>query len=195
MSWPGTMIGAAIPNQAAAMQAVMFGGFLLVFMLSGLMFPLANVPVGLRWISHFVWARYYIEIVRDVFLQGEQEYSRHNFEFSDVDMLLAQFKMAEMDAELDVFQVFVDHCVAEHNAGRLNANLAAKAKMVGSELEWRMADLGLQLHGGWGYMQEYEISSIFTNARMSRIYAGSSEIMRYIIGRDVFSQKYQSILA
>ncbi len=66
----GTMIGAAIPNQAAAMQAVMFGGFLLVFMLSGLMFPLANVPIALRWISNFVWARYYIEIVRDMFLQG-----------------------------------------------------------------------------------------------------------------------------
>jgi ABC-2 type transport system permease protein len=66
----GTMVGAAIPNQAAAMQMVMFGGFLLVFMLSGLMFPLANVPVGLRWISNFVWARYYIEVVRDVFLQG-----------------------------------------------------------------------------------------------------------------------------
>jgi ABC-2 type transport system permease protein len=66
----GTLVGAAIPNQAAAMQAVMFGGFLLVFMLSGLMFPLSNVPAGLRWISNFVWARYYIEIVRDVFLQG-----------------------------------------------------------------------------------------------------------------------------
>jgi acyl-CoA dehydrogenase len=105
-----------------------------------------------------------------------------------------QFRMAEMDAELDILQVYVDHCVAEHNAGRLDANLAAKAKMVGSEIEWRMADLGLQLHGGWGYMQEYEISSIFTNARMSRIYAGSSEIMRYIIGRDVFSQKYHSML-
>jgi ABC-2 type transport system permease protein len=66
----GTMIGAAIPNQAAAMQAVMFGGFLLVFMLSGLMFPLTNVPIGLRWISNIVWARYYIEIVRDLFMQG-----------------------------------------------------------------------------------------------------------------------------
>jgi ABC-2 type transport system permease protein len=66
----GTMVGAAIPNQAAAMQAVMFGGFLLVFMLSGLMFPLSNVPVGLRWLSNLVWARYYIEIVRDMFLQG-----------------------------------------------------------------------------------------------------------------------------
>jgi ABC-2 type transport system permease protein len=66
----GTLIGAAIPNQAAALQAVMFGGFLLVFMLSGLMFPLANVPVALRWIADVVWARYYIEIVRDLFLQG-----------------------------------------------------------------------------------------------------------------------------
>ena len=105
-----------------------------------------------------------------------------------------QFRMAEMDAELDMLQVYVDHLVAEHNAGRLTANMAAKAKMIGSEIEWRMADLGLQLHGGAGYMQEYEISRIFTDARMSRIYAGSSEIMRYIIGRDVFSDKYTSIL-
>lgn len=66
----GTMVGAAIPNQAAAMQAVMFGGFLLVFMLSGLLFPLSNIPPSLRWLSNLVWARYYIEIVRDAFLQG-----------------------------------------------------------------------------------------------------------------------------
>src|SRR5262245_4956411 len=66
----GTLIGAAIPNQMAAMQAVMFGGFLLVFMLSGLLFPLSNVPDGLRWLSWLVWARYYIEVVRDAFLQG-----------------------------------------------------------------------------------------------------------------------------
>lgn len=66
----GIMIGAAIPNQAAAMQAVMFGGFLLVFMLSGMMFPLSNIPSGLRWLSNLVWSRYYIEVVRDVFLQG-----------------------------------------------------------------------------------------------------------------------------
>ena len=105
-----------------------------------------------------------------------------------------QFKMAEMDAELDMLQVFVDHCVSEHNAGRLTANMAAKAKMLGSEIEWRMADLGLQLHGGAGYMQEYEISRIFTDDRMSRIYAGSSEVMRYIVGRDVFSDKYSSML-
>ena len=66
----GIMVGAIIPNQAAAMQAVMLGGFLLTFMLSGLMFPLSNVPVQLRWISNFVWSYYYIAIVRDAFLQG-----------------------------------------------------------------------------------------------------------------------------
>ncbi len=66
----GTMIGATIPNQAAAMQAVALGGFLLVFLLSGLMFPIQNIPIGLRWISNFVWGRYYIEIVRDALLQG-----------------------------------------------------------------------------------------------------------------------------
>jgi ABC-2 type transport system permease protein len=66
----GIMIGAAIPNQVAAMQAVMLGGFLLVFMLSGLIFPLSNIPSSLRWMSNLVWARYYIEVVRDAFLQG-----------------------------------------------------------------------------------------------------------------------------
>jgi ABC-2 type transport system permease protein len=64
------MVGAAIPSQAAAMQAVALGGFLLVFLLSGLLFPVENIPASLRWLSHFVWGRYYIEIVRDALLQG-----------------------------------------------------------------------------------------------------------------------------
>ena len=66
----GTMIGAVIPNQAAAMQAVALGGFLLVFMLAGLIFPIQNIPIQIRWISNFVWGRYYIDIVRDFLLQG-----------------------------------------------------------------------------------------------------------------------------
>jgi ABC-2 type transport system permease protein len=66
----GTMVGATIPNQVAAMQVVALGGFLLVFLLSGLIFPIENIPAGLRWISAFVWGRYYIEIVRDALLQG-----------------------------------------------------------------------------------------------------------------------------
>ena len=66
----GTMVGATIPSQVAAMQAVALGGFLLVFLLSGLIFPVENIPAGLRWISNFIWGRYYIEIVRDALLQG-----------------------------------------------------------------------------------------------------------------------------
>ena len=66
----GTMVGARIPNQAAAIQAVALGGFLLVFLLSGLIFPVENIPPGLRWVSNIVWGRYYLEIVRDALLQG-----------------------------------------------------------------------------------------------------------------------------
>ena len=66
----GTMVGATIPSQVAAMQVVALGGFLLVFLLSGLIFPVENIPVGLRWISNFMWGRYYIEVVRDALLQG-----------------------------------------------------------------------------------------------------------------------------
>ena len=66
----GTMVGAAIPDQASAMQAVALFGFLLVFLLAGLVFPVENIPVGVRWISNIVWGRYYIEIVRDALLQG-----------------------------------------------------------------------------------------------------------------------------
>ena len=66
----GSLVGAAIPNQAAAIQAVGLGGFLLAFLLSGLIFPVENIPAGLRWISNLVQARYFIVVVRDAFLQG-----------------------------------------------------------------------------------------------------------------------------
>jgi ABC-2 type transport system permease protein len=66
----GTLLGAAIPSQAASIQAVALGGFLLVFLLSGLIFPVSNIPPQLRWISGIVWGRYYIEIVRDALLEG-----------------------------------------------------------------------------------------------------------------------------
>jgi ABC-2 type transport system permease protein len=66
----GNMIGAAIPSQVAAMQAVATAGFLLVYMLSGLLFPIENIPAAIRWISNIVWGRYYIEVVRDALLAG-----------------------------------------------------------------------------------------------------------------------------
>ncbi len=110
------------------------------------------------------------------------------------DMQNTQFKMAEMDAEIEIIQVYIDHCVELNNLGQLTPNEGAKAKLMASEIEWKMVDLGVQLHGGAGYMAEYEICRMFTDARVNRIYAGTSEIMKLIIGRDVFSDKYSSIL-
>lgn len=105
-----------------------------------------------------------------------------------------QFKMAEMDTEIEVAQVYLDHCVEMHNQGKLTANMGAKLKLLGAEVEWKMMDLGVQLHGGAGYMQEYEICRMFTDARISRIYAGTSEIMKLILGREIFSDDYRSLL-
>lgn len=66
----GVMVGAAIPNQAAAIQAVQFGSFMLSFLLSGLIFPISNIPASIRWISAIIPARYYIEMSRDAFVRG-----------------------------------------------------------------------------------------------------------------------------
>jgi acyl-CoA dehydrogenase len=96
-----------------------------------------------------------------------------------------RFKLAEMRAQLDCLQVFVDHCVLEHNAGRLTPETAAEAKWLASELEGRVTDECLQLHGGAGYMEEYRICRMFADARVSRIYAGTSEIMKEIIARGI----------
>jgi alkylation response protein AidB-like acyl-CoA dehydrogenase len=97
----------------------------------------------------------------------------------------SRFKMAEMRAQLDAVQIFLDHCVMEHNAGRLTVEVAAEAKLLTSELENRVMDDCVQLHGGAGYMDEYRICRMYTDARVSRIYAGTSEIMKEIIGRSL----------
>ena len=108
------------------------------------------------------------------------------------DLQNTQFKLAALEAELDVVQLYLDHCVVEQNAGRLHSNKAAKAKLVSSELQGRVVDECLQLHGGAGYMDEYPISRLYTEARINRIAAGSSEVMKLIIGRDLLKGNYQS---
>ena len=101
-----------------------------------------------------------------------------------------QFKLAEMRTELDLAQCYVDQCVRAFNAGQLTAVDAAKAKLVSSELSIAAADLGVQLHGGAGYMDEYPISRQYTDARITTIYAGSSEVMKIIISRECLSDDY-----
>ena len=96
-----------------------------------------------------------------------------------------RFKMADMRMEIDIAQAFVDQCVVEHDQGNLSADDAAKAKLFTSEMEGRIVDACVQLHGGAGYMDEYPICRMYLNARVSRIYAGSSEVMREIIARSI----------
>ena len=101
------------------------------------------------------------------------------------DFQVNRFKFADMRTEMDVCQAFIDRCVMVHNEGNLTAEDAAKAKLYATELEDRVTDHCVQLHGGAGYMDEYPISRMYTTARVSRIYAGSSEIMREIIARSI----------
>jgi acyl-CoA dehydrogenase len=101
------------------------------------------------------------------------------------DYQVNRFKFADMRMEMDVCQAFIDNCVMAHNDGKLTAEDAAKAKLFATELEDRVTDQCVQLHGGNGYMDEYAVSRMYTAARVSRIYAGSSEIMREIIARSI----------
>ena len=94
-----------------------------------------------------------------------------------------RFKLADMRTRIDAAQVFIDRLVMDHNAGKLTAEVAAEGKLLASELEGWVTDECLQLHGGAGFMDEYPISRMYANARVSRIYAGSSEIMREIVAR------------
>ncbi|WP_116367288.1 acyl-CoA dehydrogenase family protein [Parahaliea mediterranea] len=96
-----------------------------------------------------------------------------------------RFKMAEMRTEIDIAQVYVDHCVTLLNDGRLTGDAAAKIKLFSSELQARVVDECLQFFGGYGYMDEYPISRAYADARITRIFGGTSEVMKEIIARSI----------
>ncbi|MDX6200292.1 MAG: hypothetical protein QOJ79_3443 [Actinomycetota bacterium] len=94
-------------------------------------------------------------------------------------------QLAEMHTEVQVAQTYVDACVLALNAGTLTAPDAAGAKYWTTELQWRVVDRCLQLFGGYGYMEEYPIARIWRDARVQRIYGGTTEIMKEVVGRDL----------
>jgi alkylation response protein AidB-like acyl-CoA dehydrogenase len=96
-----------------------------------------------------------------------------------------KFVLAEIATEIDVAQAFVDRCVDRLNAGELTPADASKAKLHCTELQGRIVDRCLQLHGGYGYMTEYPISRRYADARITRIYGGTSEIMKSVISRSL----------
>ncbi len=94
-----------------------------------------------------------------------------------------QFKLAEMKTDATVARVFVDHCVGLHLGAKLDAATASMAKYWVTDLQNRIVDDGLQLHGGYGYMDEYPIARMFKDARVARIYGGANDIMKMLIAR------------
>ncbi len=96
-----------------------------------------------------------------------------------------RFTLAEMDTEVTIARTFVDRCVELHNDGKLSVADAAKAKWWTTELAKRVVDSCLQLHGGYGYMNEYPIAQAYVDTRISTIYGGTTEIMKEIVGRSL----------
>jgi alkylation response protein AidB-like acyl-CoA dehydrogenase len=96
-----------------------------------------------------------------------------------------RFRLAEMATEIDIAQTYIDRCIEALNEGELTATDAAKAKWWCTELQGRVVDTCLQLHGGYGYLLEYPIARAFADARVTRIYGGTTEIMKEFIGRSL----------
>jgi alkylation response protein AidB-like acyl-CoA dehydrogenase len=96
-----------------------------------------------------------------------------------------KFQLASARTELDVTAAWLDRCIRDHLVGSLGAVAAAKAKYWATEVQGRVVDLGVQLFGGYGYMAESEIAQLWADARVTRIFAGTSEIMREVIGRSL----------
>ncbi|MFD5188690.1 acyl-CoA dehydrogenase family protein [Streptomyces sp. NPDC058357] len=98
-----------------------------------------------------------------------------------------RFEIAEMATECAITRAFLDRCIVDHSDGTLDAVHASMAKWWATELQKRVADRCLQLHGGYGYMTEYPIARAFTDGRIQTIYGGTTEIMKEIIGRSLLA--------
>ena len=97
----------------------------------------------------------------------------------------SRFVLAEIATEVEIAEVFLDRCIEALNDGELTAEEAAMAKWWTTELQKRVVDSCVQLHGGYGYMLEYPIARAFLDARIQTIYGGTTEIMKEIIGRSL----------
>ncbi|MFQ5407172.1 MAG: acyl-CoA dehydrogenase family protein [Anaerolineales bacterium] len=95
----------------------------------------------------------------------------------------SRFRLAEMQTKVEIGRVFIDHCILLYNRGALSGEKAAMAKWWATDMQVRVVDQCLQLHGGYGYMTEYPIAKAYMDARAQKIYGGTNEIMKEIIGR------------
>ncbi|WP_313034517.1 acyl-CoA dehydrogenase family protein [Massilia alkalitolerans] len=168
---------------------------------SELFFDEVRVPVGNRlgeenkgfgYLTHqLAWERTIIGLRAaasiDALLEDTLAYVRERKVFGKTvfDFQNTKFKLAECKAQATMLRVFVDDCLAKAMRGELSAEVGAMCKLMGSEMQGRVLDELLQLHGGYGFMSEYKISRAWVDARVARIYGGTSEIMKEIIARSL----------
>jgi acyl-CoA dehydrogenase len=166
-----------------------------------LFFDEVRVPVGNRlgeenegfkYLTHqLAWERLIIAIRAaasiETLFDETIAYTRDRRAFGKpvLDYQNTRFKLADAKANATMLRVFVDHCLELVMRGELTPEKAAMAKLLGSEMQGRLLDEFLQLHGGYGFMSEYKVSRAWVDARVARIYGGTSEIMREIIGRSL----------
>ncbi len=166
---------------------------------SELFFDEVRVPVanrlgeedkGFTYLTHqLAWERLIIAVRAaasiEALLEETIEYTRGRKVFSQTvfDFQNTRFSLAASKAEAMMLRAFVDECLREVMEGTLTGEKAAMAKLVGSEMQGRLLDQFLQLHGGYGFMSEYKIARAWVDARVARIYGGTSEIMKEIIAR------------
>ncbi|MES2987332.1 MAG: acyl-CoA dehydrogenase family protein [Pseudomonadota bacterium] len=124
-------------------------------------------------------------ITMELAIAATTEYvrQRHAFGQTIFDFQNTQFKLAECKAKATVAKVFVNDCIERAIAGTLDNTTSAIAKMWITDTEWQVVDECLQLHGGYGYINEYPIARMWRNSRIQRIYGGSNEIMKVLIAR------------
>lgn len=120
-----------------------------------------------------------IQVTSD-YVKERQAFGQRIFDFQNT-----QFKLAECKAKSEVARVYVEDCVRRYMDGTLDLTTAAIAKLWVTETEWEVVDACLQLHGGYGYVNDYPIARMWRNARVQRIYGGSSEIMKLLIARSL----------
>jgi alkylation response protein AidB-like acyl-CoA dehydrogenase len=112
------------------------------------------------------------------YTKDRQAFGKPVFQFQNT-----RFKLAEMATTARVARVFIDDCIVKHIAGALDVQTASMAKWWTTQMQCDVADECLQFFGGYGYMQEYPISRMYTDARIQKIYGGTNEIMKEIISR------------
>lgn len=124
-----------------------------------------------------------IEIEKALSMTIDYVKDRKAFGKSIIEFQNTQFKLADLKTETAAAKVFVNHCIERQLKGELDTPTASMAKLLTTELQGKVVDQCLQFHGGYGYVEEYPIARMYRDARISRTYGGSNEIMRLIIAR------------